>query len=404
MALVLRNTFIDFAEPEIKRCARRSNSAPPTRKPLELKTWEPLQMYCDVRDNTSALACDASTAESDNELSSLTSASWDNGDLRNTRTCWADAEDHSPSSINAGSDADGLESASSTSRPASTGKVTLCLDAAIADTIGEGQSGSDDAKQPLSHSRLTLCLDASITGTPGADVMCDSDDCITESGDSIDWDVQTACSSSKVTLCLDATVTSDGDAGSRTKLSSKARAFVPTAGGFCEEVELSSKAPAFVPSAGGFCEECAPTSEGLGGEILGLIEGVREVLQGSPDVLSVQVSEGAMGETTTVLAELRSSGLEAANMAQTLSLLKATLLSMAAESETSYVLGYGAEPFKDTSDGFKATIGCVTPLQEHCVCWDTYELGFCTHRNTCRWLHPLPADLMQFVLVLKESA
>lgn len=51
----------------------------------------------------------------------------------------------------------------------------------------------------------------------------------------------------------------------------------------------------------------------------------------------------------------------------------------------------------------KATIGCITPLQEHSACWDTYQKGFCPHRDTCRWCHPMPKDLMQLVVLLHED-
>mmetsp|Transcript_89446 Transcript_89446/g.154837 ORF Transcript_89446/g.154837 Transcript_89446/m.154837 type:complete len:291 (-) Transcript_89446:104-976(-) len=180
----------------------------------------------------------------------------------------------------------------------------------------------------------------------------------------------------KLTLCLDDTVTSTigtPPGRAKTKLSSKARAFAPVA---AVDPELSY-----------------------------LVETMRETLHSSPDVLSVTVSDGIMGGSATVLAEVRSSCscLGAATIFQMLCMLKATLLNAAAESETAYVLGYGAEPFQDLHCGFQATVGCVSPLQEHSVCWDTYEQGFCPRRNTCRWCHPLPSDLMQVVVMLKET-
>lgn len=372
MALVLRNTFIDidFEGMERKGYPKRSSSAPPASKPLSWKTWEPLRNYCDLQDSGCAVACDTSTAESEDGLSSFAPAPSDSG---------------SPSSTHQVVDADGCDSVPSTAEPPSAGKVTLCLDDALADLTTEGKSDSSTAQQPLSCGKFLLCLDATIQSTPGADVLWQRDDCVSESSVSSDCDVQTAYSD-KVTLCLDASVRSSegGDAGGRTKLSSRARAFVPTARGFCEET--------------------SPPAEGIGEEIRCVIQGVQEMLEGSPDVLGVQVSAGSMGETTTVLAELRSSGLEATTIEQTLSLLKATLLKMASESETVYVLGYHAEPFKDTKNGFKATIGCVTSLHEHSACWDVYELGCCTHGNRCRWWHPLPTDLMQILVELKQSS
>mmetsp|Transcript_64271 Transcript_64271/g.114701 ORF Transcript_64271/g.114701 Transcript_64271/m.114701 type:complete len:279 (-) Transcript_64271:135-971(-) len=233
------------------------------------------------------------------------------------------------------------------------GDLTLQSDASTRSNWSAAES--DDESSPMTAgSSPSLCLEA-------------------EEGDSDASDTQTP-SSGKLTLCLDATVTSTigaSPAGSKTKLSSKAAAFAPHAA---------------VPD-----------------EIRYLVEQLREVLQASPDILSVKVSEGFMGGSTTVLAEVRSCSVGAAMVGQTSCLLKATLLNTAAESESTYVLGYKSQPFQDTADGFKATVSCVSSLQEHSVCWDTYELGYCPRRNTCRWCHPLSKDLLQIVVMFKTS-
>lgn len=220
---------------------------------------------------------------------------------------------------------------------------------------------------------------------------CDACDHAVDEIESVTSDAQTP-SAGRLTLCLDAAVSSTvGPVPARvkTKLNSKARSFAPFSGE--PETKLSSKAPAFAPQAA------------VPDEMRYLIEQVREVLQASPDILSVQVSEGFMGGTTTVLGEVRSCSLGAAQLGQTISLLKATLLNIAAESESTYVLGYKAQPFQDTRDGFRATVSCVSSLQEHSVCWDTYQLGYCPRRKTCRWCHPSSKDLLQLVVMFKES-
>jgi len=293
MTYIVKNTFIDLAEPEEKALARLVASAPPA-------TWR-----------CPALHSDDSTAASDDESS--------------FSTCVAGPGDAGGMDI-------GIQSA------------TNNMQSALSDVDMGSASNS-----------------------------CPHMECLNEGSESRASEALPP-RSGKVTLCLDATVTSSVGVSARRP-----------------QTRLSANAPAFAPAV-------AATNE----EIYTLIESVREVLQASPDVLSVKASDVVMGGTTTVLAEVRSSCPGAAIAQQTLSLLKTVLLDTASESTSTYILGYRSQPFQDADCGFKATVGCVSALQEHSVCWDVYEHGYCARRNCCRWCHPLASDLTQLVVTIKD--
>lgn len=335
---MVKNTFLNIALPEEKALARITSSAPPT-------TW-----WCP------ALQSDESTSASESESSFMT-CSFGNGNTHCTHSSGPGAECIAADVESTVSDAH-VTFAFGTwdiHSPCSS-----CLNAGCM---------AEEAESSVSNVQPTFAFGNYEGSYLGLNAGCVAD----EKGSAASDKLPASTSSGKVTLCLDASITSTFGAS----------ALEP-------QTRLNAKAPAFAPVAT------------VSDEIMSLVESVREVLQGSPDVLSVKVSDVAMGGTTTVLAEVRSSCQGSAIAQQTLSLLKSTLLNTASDSETTYILGYGAQPFQDTSSGFKATIGCVNALQEHSVCWDIYELGFCARRNSCRWCHPKPSDLMQLVVVLKD--
>mmetsp|Transcript_57608 Transcript_57608/g.149727 ORF Transcript_57608/g.149727 Transcript_57608/m.149727 type:complete len:139 (-) Transcript_57608:21-437(-) len=76
--------------------------------------------------------------------------------------------------------------------------------------------------------------------------------------------------------------------------------------------------------------------------------------------------------------------------------LKKTLLDASLSSENTYVLGYGAQPFKDDAwdggAGFVATLSYLPPSRASSACWDTYQHGYCPRRAKCWWSHPCDVD------------
>mmetsp|Transcript_139152 Transcript_139152/g.242152 ORF Transcript_139152/g.242152 Transcript_139152/m.242152 type:complete len:277 (+) Transcript_139152:61-891(+) len=158
------------------------------------------------------------------------------------------------------------------------------------------------------------------------------------------------------------------------------------------KTRLSPKTLSFVPQA----QRCVPE------EVFALVQSLETFLRALPDVMSVKVSECAMGATTTLLAEVASHSLGHALIPEMVNSAKSTLLDFSVQSDSLYVLGYSSQPFQDIAGGFKATVGCVSSQMESAVCWDVYEKGCCPRRNTCRWHHPYSTELMQVVLKIQD--
>jgi len=127
------------------------------------------------------------------------------------------------------------------------------------------------------------------------------------------------------------------------------------------------------------------------------------LLRSRPNFLDVQMSDGKLGGTTTILASYARGSLQKFESIKMLSMLKKTLLDAAAKSQNTYVMGYSTKSFKDTGKaGFTAKLGSVPAAQRDTTCWDTYLKGFCPRKSTCRWCHPSDSDLMNIVVMLKE--
>lgn len=64
---------------------------------------------------------------------------------------------------------------------------------------------------------------------------------------------------------------------------------------------------------------------------------------------------------------------------------KQALLTSAEQSESIYVLGYGAKPFQRTPQGFKAVLAGMEDTS--LACWAFYTKGSCCQKG-CPWQHP----------------
>lgn len=138
-------------------------------------------------------------------------------------------------------------------------------------------------------------------------------------------------------------------------------------------------------------------------EISIVVSAAKQALLGGQHVLDAQVTEGALGQTTTITAEVDDK-LGPNDSHEILGLAKAALLEAAANSQMTYVLGYGTVPFQDVTDsGFKAAIGSIPPSMQGSICWDTYQKGYCPRRALCRWCHPTETDLAQIRVLLKRA-
>lgn len=137
-------------------------------------------------------------------------------------------------------------------------------------------------------------------------------------------------------------------------------------------------------------------------EVADVIQRAVEVLRSIGSIVDVQVQDGGMGGTTMIVAKSSSTAPDAA---VAFSLVKDALLSAALLSESTYILGYGAQPFNNLGPlSFSATIASVPDAQKNTACWETYEKGFCPRCSSCHWGHPSGANTMRTIFVVERSA
>jgi hypothetical protein len=126
-------------------------------------------------------------------------------------------------------------------------------------------------------------------------------------------------------------------------------------------------------------------------------------LAASPKILNVDVFEGALGSTTTIVGSIKKGSLGKRAAQQCLGIVQTALLDAAKHSEDTYVIGYNATPFMQLGwSGFSAQLGSVPATQADATCWDTYQRGYCPRRSTCRWCHPQDKEVIKLVVMLQE--
>jgi hypothetical protein len=137
------------------------------------------------------------------------------------------------------------------------------------------------------------------------------------------------------------------------------------------------------------------------GEVVKMVANAVEVLMTSKDIVDVHVHDGGMGGTTMIMAQ---SSCAKPDPQWTFSLVKDALLNTAEQSESTYVLGYGARPFNNLDAlSFSANIAHVPAAHRETACWDHYEKGFCSSYSSCRWSHPSEIDMMRIVVMIKKQ-
>lgn len=136
-------------------------------------------------------------------------------------------------------------------------------------------------------------------------------------------------------------------------------------------------------------------------EVAAVIAAAVEVLASGKDILDVQVRDGGMGATTTIMAKTSGDEKDAGLL---FSLVKDALLNAAEQSENTYVVGYGNQPFNNLDTlSFSASLCCVPAAHRNTACWCMYEKGFCPRRSTCRWDHPAEIDMMRIIFMVKKA-
>jgi len=134
-------------------------------------------------------------------------------------------------------------------------------------------------------------------------------------------------------------------------------------------------------------------------EVHTVIASAVEVLASGSGIVDVHVHDGGMGGTTMIVAKSVHSYPEVEWL---FSMAKDALLTSAARSENTYILGYGTRPFNNLDTySFSANICVVPQAHKNTACWDTYEKGYCPRCTTCRWDHPGEIDTMRVIVMVK---
>jgi len=140
----------------------------------------------------------------------------------------------------------------------------------------------------------------------------------------------------------------------------------------CQQ-NLVANAPLFVP-------------RGESSEAHNVLALVGQALKSAPGVADVDVYFGPAGTLATITAQVRSNTTKSS----VITAAKSAFLEVAATSESTYVLGYESTPFQDNvgDSGFCGALASMPPAWECSACWDTYTMGHCPRRKTCKWQHP----------------
>jgi hypothetical protein len=135
-------------------------------------------------------------------------------------------------------------------------------------------------------------------------------------------------------------------------------------------------------------------------EVNALISCAAEAFRNCHEIVDVQVQNGGMGGTTMIVAQACSMEPDASMI---FPFIKDAVLTAAAQSEKTYIMGYNVRPFNDLDPlSFSMNVACVPAAHENSACWETYENGICPRKNCCRWDHPAELDMMRVIVILKK--
>jgi len=135
-------------------------------------------------------------------------------------------------------------------------------------------------------------------------------------------------------------------------------------------------------------------------ELNALISCAAEAFRNGQDIMDVQVQNGGMGGTTMIVAHSCSPEPDASLI---FPFVKDAVLTAAAQSEKTYVMGYNVRPFNNLDSlSFSMNVACVPTAHANTACWETYENGICPRHSCCRWDHPAELDMMRVIVILKK--
>lgn len=137
-------------------------------------------------------------------------------------------------------------------------------------------------------------------------------------------------------------------------------------------------------------------------EVASVIKDAVDALSKADGVFDVTVNDGGMGGTTMIVGKFVS-GHEDQDW---MSMVQDAIRGSTERKESTYLLGYGAQPFKNQQpfNSFSAKIVRVPSSHRGTACWTTYEKGSCGHLEKCLCDHPSETDMMRLIVMLKKAA
>jgi len=142
---------------------------------------------------------------------------------------------------------------------------------------------------------------------------------------------------------------------------------------------MRGSAPLFTPNCKAF------------GDANDVLASVKQLLMFAQGVASVDVQSSAEGTLATISIQVDTN---VSTKSKVIAASKLVLLEAAANSQTVYIMGYEAEPFKDLSESMFATMLASLPIAwQHSACWETYSQGVCPRGKCCKWQHPGKREL-----------
>jgi len=146
----------------------------------------------------------------------------------------------------------------------------------------------------------------------------------------------------------------------------------------------------------------ASTSGKVFGGVQDFLASVKHFLMLDSEVEDVDVNFTAEGTLASVSVTLDGDG---ASIGSVISAAKGILLDVAANSQSVYVLGYEAQPFKDVSESTFMTMLASLPITwQRSACWETYQMGACPRGKSCKWQHPGKRELQPVRVSVSQKA
>lgn len=142
---------------------------------------------------------------------------------------------------------------------------------------------------------------------------------------------------------------------------------------------LNAKATAFQPA-----QQTLPPEEDHLARVLESLQVLRNILEGQPEIASVDVSQSPNGASVVAVPTMEGR----VDMDHVLMLAKRALFQATEESKNVFVIGYSSpdQALETKAQGFEAHLTVMEHPQK--ACWRMFKHGSCSHGTSCLKEHP----------------